>query len=132
MTDSNRSYDENGYLEVLVSKGYGAGWSTWNEDSSINLATDKRIIDFVKSDVFKSQDVKATKEFFKTLGIGIRIHSENPEEDEDYDPQYEYAYGGGFFDCIIKKLEPGTLFHVREYDGNEYIEVFNPGEWERA
>ena len=39
------SYTKKGEIKVLVSPGYGAGWSTWNSDS-INLAVDKRIVDF--------------------------------------------------------------------------------------
>ena len=35
-------YNENDELGVLVSYGYGAGWSTWNDKK---LAYDKRIVE---------------------------------------------------------------------------------------
>lgn len=35
-------YNENGELGVLVSGGFGAGWSTWNSNE---LAYDKRIVE---------------------------------------------------------------------------------------
>lgn len=36
-------YEKDGKVAVLVSGGYGAGWSTWG---STNLAYDKRIVEF--------------------------------------------------------------------------------------
>lgn len=35
-------YNENDELGVLISVGFGAGWSTWNDEG---LAYDKRIIE---------------------------------------------------------------------------------------
>ena len=128
MSNDWRSYDENGYLEVLVSYGYGAGWSTWDGSENIDLATDKRIVDFVKSDAFKNNDIQATREFFKTLGISI---FDSDEDDED-DDKYEHIYGGGFFDCRIVKVKPGSLFRIKEYDGAESIEYFDENNWKKA
>ena len=41
------SYTKDGDIEILISPGFGAGWSTW-DNNSINLAVDKKIIDFFK------------------------------------------------------------------------------------
>ena len=32
---------------VLVSPGYGAGWSTWNDDKLQSIAYDKRIVKYI-------------------------------------------------------------------------------------
>ena len=45
--DIELSYDKDGKIEVLVTDDYGAGWSTWDYDNKLNIAVDKRIIDFI-------------------------------------------------------------------------------------
>ena len=110
------SYDENGNLEVLVSTGFGAGWSTWNA-WGINLAVDKRIIDFFKANLnpydHLNQTVTDSKlnEFIHSIGYTGNF------------------YFGGFYDCRIRKVSPGTMFKIREYDGAERIEVFDDSDW---
>ena len=36
-------YNENGELGVLISTGFGAGWSSWNCDE---IAFDKRVVEY--------------------------------------------------------------------------------------
>ena len=36
-------YNENGELGVLISPGFGAGWSSWNCDE---IAFDKRVVEY--------------------------------------------------------------------------------------
>ena len=44
------SYTNDGDVEILVSPGFGAGWSTWND---LGVAVDKRIVDFFKENCNK-------------------------------------------------------------------------------
>ena len=90
-------YNENNELGVLVSSGYGAGWSTWNDKE---LAYDKRIIE-------------------KWL--------ENASSDEmcNYVASLGYArpYMGGYRELHLEFIPCGTMFCIHEYDGFETVET---------
>ena len=84
-------YNEDGTkVAVLVSPGYGAGWSTWNDDT---LAYDKRVVEFwlthkdnekfmEEIDSFSYHEklpaLKEAEEFFESIG-------------------YSHIYFGGFY-----------------------------------
>lgn len=90
-------YNENGELGVLISYGFGAGWSTWNDKE---LAYDKRIVE-------------------KWL--------ENASSDEmcNYVESLGYArpYMGGYKQLELEFVPSGTMFRIHEYDGSESIET---------
>ena len=90
-------YNENGELGVLVSYGYGAGWSTWNDKK---LAYDKRIVEKFLDDV--SSDEMCN--FVESLG-------------------YARPYMGGYNQLELEFIPRGTLFRIYEYDGYESIET---------
>lgn len=92
-----RYYNENGELGVLVSYGYGAGWSTWNDKK---LAYDKRIVEKFLDDV--SSDEMCN--FVESLG-------------------YARPYMGGYKQLELEFIPRGTLFRIYEYDGYEGIET---------
>lgn len=111
-------------IGVLVSCGYGAGWSTWND---ARLAYDKRIVEFWlehsadrewMKDLFEhffdhSYESKARKEariFFANLGYGM-------------------PYLGGFGDIKLKWVPKGVYWRVVEYDGSESIEYLDTSKW---
>lgn len=93
-------------MKVLISPGYGAGWSTWEGKG---LATDVRIIDAFEHSVSEEEMHQLCKE----LGYGD-------------------VYMGGFDELKIVEVPVGELFQIREYDGSEYIEIFDSSEWTRA
>ena len=93
-------------MKVLISPGYGAGWSTWE---GTGLATDARLIDAFERGVSKEE----MKELCVDLGYGD-------------------IYMGGFEQLKVVEIPKGSLFQIREYDGSEYIEVFDESEWLRA
>ena len=95
------SYTDNGYVEVLVSPGYGAGWSTWNEFS---VAVDKRIIDYFKEHGNKVPRGEVEK-FIESLG-------------------YKHCYAGGWNRIEIRKVPVGSRFEISEYDGFEDLKIF--------
>lgn len=91
-------YNENGDLGVLISPGFGAGWSSW---SGAEIAYDKRIIEYWLNESPSSDEMH---EFLKTLGYGN-------------------VYMGGYDDLIIQYIPRGTMFCIHEYDGSESIET---------
>lgn len=90
-------YNENDELGVLISVGWGAGWSTWNNEE---LAYDKRIIEKWLEKV--SADEMC--EYVESLG-------------------YARPYMGGYDDLRLRFIPRGTMFCIHEYDGAESIET---------
>lgn len=88
-------YNESGDVAVIVSPGYGAGFSTWADDPQICF--DKDIIELI---------LKNDKEGIKKL------------MEEKYPQEYF-----GCDELIVRFLEPGTLFEIKEYDGAESLRV---------
>lgn len=106
-------YEKDGAYGVLVSPGFGAGWSTWEKDE---LAYDKRVVEFWLShkddaewmstvDYGVSPAAKEAKGFFESIGYG--------------DP-----YMGGFDQIVLKFVGPGVWWRITEYDGSESLETF--------
>lgn len=106
-------YNKKGEIAVLVSTGYGAGWSTWN-DHGIDLATDKRIVEkyielsktdmLQKIDICGSSEEKAFEEWLASIG-------------------YKGVYVGGFNQCVIEWVPKRTSIRISEYYGYETLET---------
>lgn len=90
-------YNENDELGVLVSAGYGAGWSTWNDGE---LAYDKRIVEKWLEDISANEMC----DYIESLG-------------------YARPYMGGYRGLDLKFIPRGTVFCIHEYDGYETIET---------
>jgi hypothetical protein len=90
-------YNEKNELGVLISSGYGAGWSTWNEEE---IAYDKRIIEMWLKGATSSEMCN----YIESLG-------------------YRKPYMGGYYNLSLKFVPHGTLFCIQEYDGAESIET---------
>ncbi len=97
-----KRYNEEGQVAVLISPGFGAGWSTW-ADPSIEEAVlfDSRLVDAVLA--------KMPIDQFADLC-----------EDLGYD-----NYKGGVEDLEVVWIDAGTRFTVEEYDGSESIRTFS-------
>lgn len=92
-----------GKVAVIVSPGYGAGWSTWADEGPN-----------AKSAVF-APDVVAW------------IEDGKPEDDERYDAfEARYGYGGGLHQAEVEWLPVGTRFFIEEYHGHESLVVIDP------
>lgn len=98
-------------MRVLISKGYGAGWSTWNDPE---MAFDKELIAMVENgcSLEEMYNVCVRKGF--SSGAGAT------------------PYMGGFKNLQIVEIPDGLYFRIREYDGNEYIEYFDMSDWTLA
>ena len=113
-------YEKNGKIGVLVSPGWGAGWSTW---SCPALAYDKRVIEFWL-------DHKDDENFLKTVeitgGWEIPESSAHKEAAEFFKSiGYEEPYMGGFDDIVLKYVKPGEPWRISEYDGWEHLETLD-------
>lgn len=90
-------YNEEGEVGVLVSPGYGAGFSTWTGNP--NICFDKDIIECVLND-----DRKGVEKIMA----------------EKYNDVYF-----GCDKLIVEFLKPGTVFEIKEYDGAESLRVIS-------
>ena len=92
-------------VKVLVSFGYGAGWSTWNRGHAGFLATDPTLVTMAERGA--SED-EVSEYLSETLGIDV--------------------YTGGWPDIEVIPVDKGTRIQINEYDGAEAIEfVANAG-----
>jgi len=97
-----KRYDEHGNVAVLISPGFGAGWSTWAHDGENEaLLFDSRLVDAVLAEMPEDKFVALCE----SLGY--------------------QNYKGGAGDLEVYWLEPGTRFTVEEYDGSESIRTFD-------
>lgn len=86
-----------GLTAVLVSPGFGAGFSTWNKP--------EMAVDFDLVEAFFKEDM-------------VRFHYIIEEK-------YDGAYTGGVNDLEVQWITEGTQFMIEEYDGNERIVKIN-------
>ncbi len=93
-----------GKVAVLVSRGYGAGWSTWNTEYP-GMLFDPEIASMV---VNGNDQVKIIKVAQK---------------------KYPEGYFGGVDGLSVQWIPVGTKFRVDEYDGAESLEFLNEVEW---
>ncbi len=92
-------------IGVLVSRGFGAGWSTWNEPA---CALDQELVTAIEAGV----------SYEELEGIAKR--------------NWPDAYTGGLHDCEVVWINEGTLFSIEEYDGAESIHFANSYTWQVA
>ena len=96
-----KMFKKDGKTAVLVSLGYGAGFSTWNEP--------EMAVDFDLVEAFLDGD----RTRFKCI----------------LEEKYNDPYDGGVEDLEVQWVDEGKKFRIEEYDGNESIEVFNEEVW---
>jgi hypothetical protein len=96
-----RRYDEEGQVAILISPGFGAGWSTWADaDQREAMLFDSRLVDYVLS-----HGSAGLAGYAESLGYT--------------------SYMGGADDAQVEWLEAGTRFVVEEYDGSESLRTFD-------
>lgn len=95
-------------MKVLISPGYGAGWSTWNDP---RMAFDKRLIKAFESGISKEGMAELCLECGYDDGYGCK------------------PYMGGFNNLKVAEVPQGSVFKICEYDGSESIEILNLDEW---
>jgi len=91
--------ERDGKIAVLVSPGFGAGWSTWAEqDQREALCMDSEIVQAV----IDGDISKAVKIARKKCG--------------DF-------YEGGAGDLVVDWVPKGAAFEINEYDGSESLHI---------
>ena len=94
---------KDGKVAVLISPGFGAGWSTWNREYP-EMLFDPGLADLVlKGD----QDQILT---YVTV-------------------KWPNAYLGGLGDLTVAWVDQGQQIKVEEYDGSESIEYRDSNDW---
>ncbi len=85
-----------GKVAVLYSRGYGAGWYSWNSDKE--LLYHPKLVEMVEA----GRQEEITEEWvMENLGLEI--------------------YAGGAEGLTIMWIDEGTPFYIDEYDGAESI-----------
>ena len=115
---------------VLISPGYGWEFSARMTDQSI--AIDKRVIEAAYA--CAAAVVPHTgwgTEFDDLRGFDNEKFSKMLTElgyfEDDGEPLY---IPDNFTDNFtVEFLHEGTMFKISEYDGSEYIEIFDPNRW---
>lgn len=95
---------KDGMVAVLVSQGYGAGWSTWNNGHP-EIVFDPVLAQMVLDEVEYQQMV------------------------EYCEKRYPDCYLGGLQQLVVEWLMIGTNFRIDEYDGYESIEILGDIDW---
>ncbi len=98
---------KDGRVAVLVSRGFGAGWSTWMSEYPEAL-------------------------FDPVLAQMIVDGADEMEIATVAQKRYPDAYLGGLDGLNVEWLVIGTKFRVDEYDGAESIEILDEIHWEVA
>ena len=125
MSKVERYINEDGKVGVLLSGGYGAGWSTWADSK------DREFFLFDRGLVALALDKEAANgPFDKTTQWLIEM---NTEELEDYLKESGIdSFTGGWAGVYVKWMDPGTEFIVEEYDGSESLRYRDNEDWMSA
>ena len=100
-----------GKVAVLVSPGYGAGWSTWETKLSQDILLFSPLI----VEMVEAGRQKEITEGWINEKFGV-----------------EDVYPGGAYQLEIEWVEVGTKFTIREYDGSEWLEELDIESWQTA
>ncbi len=114
-------YEKDGNVGILVSRGFGAGWSTWNDRQE--LAYDKRVVEFWLT--HKDDD-----EFMKDISSTGDTEAKNMALEFLHSIGYEgYICLLGFEDIELEFVPHGIPFRITEYDGSEALEFYEEAGW---
>ena len=100
-----------GKVAVLVSRGYGAGWSTWVADEYRDIY------------LFHPTLIQMVEE---------ERHREITEEWMEKELGLEDVYTGGTDGLEIEWVPVGTKFVIHEYDGHESLRTIDDFHWNVA
>lgn len=99
-------YVKDGQVAILISPGFGAGWSTWEDRE---LCYDKRVVE----KFLEGASADEMHEYLSEIGYGS-------------------VYMGGYDSLQIEWLPVGTKFIIKEYDGSESICIMDEVKWMTA
>jgi|SRR6478735_9635950 len=102
MSDKVERLIKDGKVAVLVSPGFGAGWSTWNTDLG-------------ESAIFDADIARAVLANDGTAWAAA-------------ERKYPDAYLGGVNQLVVEWVDKGTRFEIQEYDGSESLRELSPAD----
>lgn len=110
-------YNNKSELGILISPGWGAGWSTWYKDfdnkegeQRYAIALDKRVIEFWMNHKYDKEKTETINETYKMQDFLESIG-------------YDHVYMGGYAQLKLVFIPKGQLFCILEQDGYESIET---------
>jgi hypothetical protein len=119
---------KDGKVGVLISPGYGAGFSSWGapieaifNPTLIELVEEKHTMEFVPNEKggitrFRVWDDPKYKELIQKMIDFV----ENTWED---------VYSGGVPDLQVVWIPEGSKFIIEEYDGSESLQLMDETNW---
>ncbi len=113
-----REVDGSFEVAVLISGGFGAGWSTWTPEYSSILLFHKDIVEFILE---KPAETCVDADAWDAALLTI-IH----------EIVGDTVYMGGAEQLEVIWLPEGTPFIVTEYDGAEGLRTLANYEWQKA
>lgn len=119
---NSRFIREDGKAAVIVSHGFGSGFSTWHER---DMAVDGRIVKWLYDNGNIFSDEKEEDEDYIKVPKDIIEDFKEFLDSIGYKDISLYCLGEGRSGLSIHYLPVGTVFRINEYDGAESIEVFN-------
>ena len=93
-------------VAVLVSPGFGAGWSTWNRDFPDMVFDADIVSEILRGDFDSARTIAESK--------------------------YPEAYLGGLEDLTVAWVPVGKQFEIWEYDGSESLHIIGDGDYYTA
>lgn len=88
---------KDGEVAILVSSGYGAGWSTWAREYADDLLFEPTVVDMLMDNMPADAIIEYVEKTYKNV------------------------YTGGVEGLYVEWLPVGTKFRIDEYDGHESI-----------
>ena len=122
MSKVERYINEDGKVGVLISGGYGAGWSTWahSKDREFFLF-DRGLVALALEKEAAEMNTEELENHLKENGI------------EDYSSTGGMASSWGpWAGVYVVWMDPGTEFIVEEYDGSEALRYRDNEDWMSA
>ena len=112
-----------GKVAVLVSGGYGAGWSTWMgsydcEESNPSIVFEPKVVEMLLAGLVDKN--RAERKVTRN-----KIESYMAEAYPDF-------YTGGIDGLEVVWVSQGAKFHIEEYDGNETLVLESDMNWHTA
>lgn len=107
-----RDIDGERYVGVVISTGYGAGWSTWGGEHPC----DKDFIEYLLENGIVEEDDDNLIWEVDIDRSTVEAYYPNPDT---------RPYCGGADGLEIHWIKEGSVIRINEYDGNEDIEYLN-------
>lgn len=99
---STKKLIKDGQVAVIVSPGYGAGWSTWNGEYGEKIIFDPVLVQMI----LDGKSSAKLEKYAETV--------------------YPDAYLGGLGKAKIEWVTVGSKFKIDEHDGYESIVILDP------